>query len=42
MHVDSSRSDLGAIQNRFETAINNLQTKETILVHVSKMLSLLG
>ncbi|WP_455757890.1 flagellin [Vreelandella aquamarina] len=29
--VDSLRSDLGAIQNRFESAITNLQTNETNL-----------
>lgn len=29
--IDSLRSDLGAIQNRFEDAINNLQTNETNL-----------
>ncbi|MHB0775270.1 FliC/FljB family flagellin [Halomonas sp. WWR20] len=29
--VDSYRSDLGAIQNRFESAITNLQTNETNL-----------
>ncbi|WP_373190679.1 FliC/FljB family flagellin [Halomonas sp.] len=29
--VDSFRSDLGAIQNRFESAITNLQTNETNL-----------
>jgi len=29
--VDSLRSDLGAIQNRFESAISNLQTNETNL-----------
>ena len=30
-NVDSLRSDLGAVQNRFESAITNLQTNETNL-----------
>src|SRR5699024_8735850 len=29
--VDSLRSELGAVQNRFESAITNLQTNETNL-----------
>ncbi|MCY1440407.1 Flagellin [compost metagenome] len=29
--VDSLRSDLGAVQNRFESAITNLSTNETNL-----------